>query len=164
MAPTEIDVQWQTSEIIKYLFEDDDDDRLDRNFDDSLECDSPTVSASFDPVLIADRLRTVADSLNDNPEFKDALTNFKQAAAQEAVELAFSHSVEALCKTQVSQRPEVLPEMQIIRASVAIGLYIKKSSPDLRTKVQSAMTAFLNRRVGTWIVSQGGWNKVADDL
>ncbi|KAK2862330.1 hypothetical protein Q5P01_001863 [Channa striata] len=157
MAPTENQVQVQTSEIIKYLFEDEH-AVLFRTLDSNVECDGPE---SFDPVPIADKLRIVADSLTENPQFKAAFTDFKRAAAQEAVELAFSQSVDALCNTHVSQRAEVAPEMQIITASVAFGLYIKKSSPDLRNKVQSAMIAFLNRRVGTWIVKQGGWDKVA---
>ena len=37
----------------------------------------------FDPVLIADKLRTVADALNEDVKFKAVLTNLKQAAAQE---------------------------------------------------------------------------------
>uniref|UniRef100_A0A8D3BP59 Uncharacterized protein n=1 Tax=Scophthalmus maximus TaxID=52904 RepID=A0A8D3BP59_SCOMX len=79
----------------------------------------------------------------------------------QAAEAAFSHGVEALCKTRVSQGAEVAQEMQLIRASVDFGLYIKKSYPELKNKVQSAMTSFLNRRVGTWVAEQGGWVSVS---
>lgn len=37
----------------------------------------------FDPVVIADKLRSVADALNDDPRFKAALTDLKKAAAEE---------------------------------------------------------------------------------
>lgn len=50
--------------------------------------------------------------------------------------------------------------MQLIRASIAFGLYVKKSSPELKSKVQNAMAAFLNRRVGSWIAENGGWVSV----
>lgn len=38
---------------------------------------------NFDPVLIADKLRSVADTLNEDPRFKAALSDLKKAAAQE---------------------------------------------------------------------------------
>ncbi|XP_070815268.1 bcl-2-like protein 15 [Chaetodon trifascialis] len=163
MAPPEAQVEWQTREIINCLFEDDHivslrciPVRLDASL-----TDGPAGSDDhFDPVVIADKLRTVADTLNDDLTFKAALADLKKAAAQEAVEAAFSHGVEALCKTQVSQRAEVSPEMQLIRASAAFGLYVVKSSPELKDRVKSAMDAFLNQRVRSWVIKQGGWDKV----
>lgn len=156
MAPTESTVERQTAEIIKYLF-DDEEDIKDRKLDACLETDS---GDAFDPVLIADKLRCVADALNDDYKFKAALSDLKQAAAQEAVEAAFSNGVDLLCQTYIAQRAEVAPEMQLIRASVSFGLYVKKSCPELKNQIRRAMTAFLNRRVGTWVTKQGGWDKV----
>lgn len=40
---------------------------------------------NFDPVLIADKLRQVADALNEDVKFKAALKELKQAAAQEVL-------------------------------------------------------------------------------
>ncbi|CAJ1051656.1 hypothetical protein EXN66_Car005336 [Xyrichtys novacula] len=156
--PSEAIVEWQTSQIIKYLLADDDEIEERRSHDDMIEADGP--GDDFDPVIIADKLRSVGDALSEDYRFKAAMTELKKAAAQEAAEAAFSCGVEALCQSQVAQKAEVSPEMQLIRASVAFGLYIKKSSPDLRNKVQSTMIAFLNRRVGTWVTQQGGWDKV----
>ncbi|AWP03096.1 putative bcl-2-like protein 15 [Scophthalmus maximus] len=159
MAPTDRDtLERQTSDIIRCLLEDEHVLSC-RGLDASVEIDS--ADPCFDPVLIADKLRDVADSLNDDVTFRAALNDLKRAAAQEAAEAAFSHGVEALCKTRVSQGAEVAQEMQLIRASVDFGLYIKKSYPELKNKVQSAMTSFLNRRVGTWVAEQGGWDRVA---
>ncbi|KAG7495408.1 bcl-2 15 [Solea senegalensis] len=160
MAPTDKNtVDLQTSKIIECLFEDEDVLGF-RHFDNCVETDGPE---DFDPVKVAGKLRHIADSLNNDLAFKAALDELKQAVAQEAAEAAFSHGVEVLCQTQVSQKAEVAPEMQLIRASVALGLYIKKSSPDLKNQVCSAMTAFLNRRVGTWVAQQGGWHNVSYD-
>lgn len=38
---------------------------------------------SFDPVIIADKLRTIADALNNDERFKTALGDLKSEAAQE---------------------------------------------------------------------------------
>lgn len=85
------------------------------------------------------------------------LTLYFGVLSPQAAEAAFSHGVEALCQTQVSQSAEVTSEMQLIRASAALGLYVIKSSPDLKNKVCHAMNAFLNSRVRRWVTQQGGW-------
>lgn len=162
MAPVDpLVLEWQTHLIIKCLLEDDYAESrclLDSN----LETDSVSAAShdDFDAVLIADKLRSVADSMNDDPRFKAALTDLKKAVAEEAIDTAFSQSVEAICQTHVAQRAEVAPEMQLISATVAFGLYVKKACPELKNKVQGAMSAFLNRRVGPWVTQQGGWDKV----
>ncbi|XP_065810605.1 bcl-2-like protein 15 [Labrus bergylta] len=164
MAPTETTtVEWQTSEIIKCLLWDEEDIK-NRSLNPvcafgEVEPDGPDDD-DFDPVLIADKLRRVADALNEDLMFQAALADLKQAAAQEAVDAAFSKGVDSVFQSQVLEQAEVASEMQLIKASVAFGLYIKKSCPGLKSQVQSAMTSFLTRRVGTWVSQQGGWDKV----
>ncbi|KAI9521064.1 hypothetical protein NQZ68_010766 [Dissostichus eleginoides] len=160
MAPNADVVEWQTSQIIKYLFADD--DFTNRRLDAGLEVDGPPGSDDehFDPVIIGDKLRSVADSFNDDV-LKAAVKDMTQAAAQEAIEAAFTNGVEAIFQSQVCQKAEVASEVQLIRASVAFGLYVWKSSPELKNKVQSAMNAFLNSRVGPWLTQQGGWDRVS---
>ncbi|TMS19297.1 Bcl-2-like protein 15 [Larimichthys crocea] len=162
MAPTEIEVEWQTCEIIKCLFEDEEDvSYRTLSLDAGLETDGPAGSNdNFDPVIIADKLRTVADALNEDLKFKAALESFKKAAQKEVTEQAFSQGVEALCQTQVFQTAEVAPELQLIRASAAFGRYVIKSSPELKNQVIGVMTAFVNNRVSPWLTKQGGWDKV----
>lgn len=46
-------------------------------------CLSFVSEDDFDPVVIADKLRSVADALNDDPRFRAALADVKKAAAQE---------------------------------------------------------------------------------
>uniref|UniRef100_A0A1A7XV07 Bcl-2-like protein 15 n=1 Tax=Iconisemion striatum TaxID=60296 RepID=A0A1A7XV07_9TELE len=161
MAPVVLDVkavEWQTTLVIECLL-DDDDGVVNREFS-SLETDGP--GDQFDPVLVADKLRTIADAMNEDPRFQKVLKDLKQAAAQEVVDQAFSNGVETLCQAHVSKGAEVAPEMQLIKASVAFGLYVKKSAPELKTQVQHALTNFLTRRVGSWVAKQGGWDKVQD--
>lgn len=160
MAPTAAQIERQASEILKYLFDDDDDDIKPRELDD-IETDGPTDD-TFDPVLIADKLRTVADALNDDIQCKAVLNDLKQAVAQEAVEAVFTNGVKKLCQSQVSQRAEVAPEMQLIVAAVALGRFITKSSPELKNKVQSAVGVILSKS-GGWVAQQGGWDKVTSN-
>ncbi len=75
----------------------------------------------------------------------------------QAAEQAFIQGVEAICQTPVSKGAEVAAEVQLIRASVAFGLYVIKSCPELKNTVSDVMNTFLNRRVGTWVTKQGGW-------
>lgn len=79
------------------------------------------------------------------------------SSLHQAAEAAFSHGVKALCTPQVAQPAEVSSELQLIRASAALGRFVVKSCPNLKNKVHRTMTAFLNRRVGTWVAQQGGW-------
>ncbi|XP_076740030.1 uncharacterized protein LOC143418610 [Maylandia zebra] len=157
MAPDEKIVEWQTNEIIESLFNDENSARP-RMIDGDLETDS---SDDFDPVIIADKLRAVADTLNKDPNFKKALDELKKTAATEATEAAFERGVELLCKSHVAQKADIAPEMQLIRASAAIGLYLKNSYPEMKENVKTALASFLNRRVGKWITEKGGWGKVA---
>ncbi|KAM8914324.1 bcl-2-like protein 15 [Spinachia spinachia] len=164
MAPTAA-FEWQTDQIVKCLLGDEDEDEAcaQRCPSSQLEVDGPTSTSDeddFDPVIIADKLRTVADSLNADAKFKAALADLKQAVAQEALQTAFSNGVEAICQTPGSQNAEVFPEMQLIRASVALCIYIKKSSPELKHNIQRVVREFLRRRVGLWVMEQGGWDKV----
>lgn len=41
------------------------------------------ISDNFNPVVIADKLRSVADALNDDIIFKAALNDLRKVAAQE---------------------------------------------------------------------------------
>uniref|UniRef100_A0A1A8BLQ4 Uncharacterized protein n=1 Tax=Nothobranchius kadleci TaxID=1051664 RepID=A0A1A8BLQ4_NOTKA len=162
MARVDLDVKyikWQTSLVIKCLL--DDDDKVGSREFSSLEHDGPSDD-QFDPVLVADKLRTIADAMTEDPRLQVVLKELKQAAAQEVVDQAFSKGVETLCQAHASKGAEVAPEMQLIKASVAFGLYVKKSAPELKAQVQSALTNFLTRRVGSWVAQQGGWDKVQD--
>ncbi|KAF6720788.1 Bcl-2-like protein 15 [Oryzias melastigma] len=159
MAPTDAEIRSQTDQIVYFLLAGEDEAQK-RMFTGEIVPDGP--GDDFDPVLIAQKLRAVGDALNDEAHFRAALSDLQKAAAVQAIEAAFIHSVEVLCETHCAKAAEVAPEIQQIKASVALGVYVAKKAPELRSKVHSALTSFLTTRVGGWVAQQGGWGRVRD--
>ncbi|XP_078803853.1 uncharacterized protein LOC144992217 [Oryzias latipes] len=157
MAPTDAEIRSQTDQIVFYLFAGKDEVRT-RMCANEIEPDGP--QDDFDPVLVAEKLRAIGDALNDEARFRAVFSEMQEAAAKETLEAAFSHSVEVLCGTHSATAAEVAPELQLIKASVAFGVYVAKRAPELKSKVQTALSSFLTNRVGGWVAQQGGWGKV----
>lgn len=111
-------------------------------------------------MVIAETLKAIADKLNKDAEISAALRDLQQAAAQEVLNQTLS-SIEDLAQAQVRQNVEVAPELLLIKASVAVGLYVKKTYPNMRDQLQRSIGNFLNQRVGSWVMEQGGWGEVA---
>eukprot|EP00063_Salmo_salar_P014548 XP_013989383.1 PREDICTED: uncharacterized protein LOC106566081 [Salmo salar] len=149
------DIEQQTFDIISCFFEEEQKPVCHRTGDGGIESDGPGDDDGFDPVLIADKLRELADDF-DVTFIQPHIRKLQEAVADKAVE-EFARSVDSLC---AAQRAEVAPEMQLLRASMALGLYIKKTCPDLRPTIQSCMAAFINTRLAGWINQQGGWDQV----
>lgn len=122
------------------------------------ETDGPGDDDGFDPVKIAAKLREIGDDY-DETRIQPLIRDLKLASGRQQVEAAFGSGVEALCQSwAVSGRSEVASEKELLRASVALGLYVKRNCPDLLGGVQGAMATFVNTRLGNWITSQGGWD------
>ncbi|XP_023993005.1 bcl-2-like protein 15 isoform X1 [Salvelinus sp. IW2-2015] len=161
------DIEQQTFNIISCFFEEEHNQTWNRTVKvcERIESDGPGdepkfVSKTgendgFDPVVIADKLRELGDDF-DVKFIQPHIRKLQQAVADKAVE-EFARSVDSLC---AAQGAEVAPEMQLLRASMALGLYVKKTCPDLRATIQSCMTAFINTRLAGWINQQGGWDQV----
>ncbi|KAG9352911.1 hypothetical protein JZ751_017487 [Albula glossodonta] len=113
----------------------------------------------FDPTLIADKLRELADDY-DEKVIQPLMKNITQAAADQVV-TAFGDSVDSLCKSWVAERAEVSSEKHLLKATIMLGLYVKRNSPGLTGAIQNAMANILNTRLGTWVADQGGWDEVA---
>ncbi|KAM4740174.1 bcl-2-like protein 15 [Anableps anableps] len=158
MDPKVDAVRIQTELVMFYLLADK--DEIDARMLDASSVEPDCSEDSFDPVIIADRLRSIGDALNEDIKFKTALKDLAQEATNKTLESVFSRGVETLCESYASKGSEVAPELQLIKASVTLGLYMKKISPDLKDKVKDAMTVFLNNRVSAWVAQQGGWDKV----
>ncbi|KAM9813354.1 bcl-2-like protein 15 [Neosynchiropus ocellatus] len=157
MAPTTALLESQTSQIIQCLFRDENEKIVRRQASETeYETDGPE-DENFDPVIIADKLRTIGDALNARADFQTALSNMIKATVKKELEEAFSNGVDAVVQAQAHTQAEVAPEMLLIKASVAFGLYIKKCCPELKRKAESAMTGYLNEHVGSWVAEQGGW-------
>ncbi|KAM8868501.1 bcl-2-like protein 15 [Synchiropus picturatus] len=162
MAPTTAQLESQTSQIIQCLFRDENEKLKCRQATDhDLETDGPE-DPNFDPVVVADKLRAIGDTLDARADFQTALSKMMKATVEKELKEAFSGGVDAVVQAHGLSQAEVAPEMLLIKVSVAFGLYIKKCCPELKRKAQSAMTGYLNERVGAWVAEQGGWNQVAD--
>ncbi|XP_031682969.1 uncharacterized protein LOC116374427 [Oncorhynchus kisutch] len=149
------DIEQQTFDIISCFFEEEQNPVCNRKVYRDIESDGPGDDDEFDPVVIADKLRELGDDF-DVKFIQPHIRKLQQAVADKVVE-EFARTVDSLC---AAQRAEVAPEMQLLRASMALGLYVKKTCPDLRATIQSCMTAFINTRLAGWITQQGGWDQV----
>lgn len=150
MAPR--DFQKETSKIISCLFEDE--------RETFLETDGPgddSDSDDLDAIRIAAKLRELGDHYDET--VIQPLIKCVQAAAKDQVLVAFSNSVESLCKTWVAESPEVTSEKQLLKATITLALYVKKNCPDMTGPVQYAMNSFINNRLANWIIQQGGWEQ-----
>lgn len=158
MAPDLKQVEEQTLDVLQCLFDDDHGAAFRTG---EIEHDGPDDgNDTFDPVVIAEKLKAVADNLNKDAEIRAAMRDLQRAAAQEVLDQTLS-SIVTLAESQVKQSAEVAPELLLIKASVAVGLYVKKTYPNMRDQLQRSIGSFLNQRVGHWVVQQGGWGEVA---
>ncbi|XP_018614043.1 bcl-2-like protein 15 [Scleropages formosus] len=124
-----------------------------------LNCDYETDAAdedSFDPTVIADKLRELGDDY-DAKVIQPLIKNIGKAARDQVVE-AFADSVTKLCESRGVA--ELDPEKCLLKASVQLGLCVAKKCPELRAVVEYAMANFLNIRLASWVEAQGGWEEV----
>uniref|UniRef100_W5MXP7 BCL2 like 15 n=1 Tax=Lepisosteus oculatus TaxID=7918 RepID=W5MXP7_LEPOC len=161
MAPK--DFKQQTSSVIQCLFEEPVLKAKSLVFEDTVVADGVgDEEDSFDPVIIADKLRQLGDDYNEKvikPHMDKFLNQARSAAAEQAA-LAFSDAVESLCKSWPSEGAEVRQEKYLLKASVTVGLYAYKKCPNLSETIQNVLTQFVETRLGSWIVQQGGWVSV----
>uniref|UniRef100_A0AAY4DBF4 Bcl-2-like protein 15 n=1 Tax=Denticeps clupeoides TaxID=299321 RepID=A0AAY4DBF4_9TELE len=114
-------------------------------------------AAAFDPQEVARKLRDLGDEY-DERRIQPLIRGIREAAANQVRPTeVFVSSVNNLCEAWLGQRAEVAPERDLLRASVALGLYVKKNCPDMVQNVQRLLTSFLNARLADWISAQGGW-------
>ncbi|CAF96796.1 unnamed protein product [Tetraodon nigroviridis] len=159
MAPNQKAVELQTEEIFSHLLEDK--PIVYQGPFSAVETDSPAGSDDeFNAVLIAAKLKAIADSLNDNVVFKEALEEFKIEAAKGAIEAAFSHTVKNACRAQASQCPGLSPELQLLKTTATFACLVANSCPSLRGTIFGPTIAFINRNLGDWITQQGGWGRI----
>ncbi|MCJ8744317.1 hypothetical protein PDJAM_G00117140 [Pangasius djambal] len=121
-----------------------------------LDTDSPS---GFDPVKIAAQLRQLGDHY-DETVIQPLMRDVQRAAADQAA-VAFTNSVELLYSMWVAERPEVVPEKHLLKATMALSLYMKRNCPDLKKHVRGAIVNIINNRLSSWIMQQGGWEQVS---
>ncbi|XP_036415531.1 bcl-2-like protein 15 [Colossoma macropomum] len=149
MAPQ--DFESQTNAIISCLF---------LNERDIYETDGPgsLEDENADAMKIAEKLRQLGD-LYDETVIQPLIKEVRTASKQQVV-TAFSNGVDSLSKMWVAERAEVVPEKHLLKATITLALYMKKNCPDV-TGVQEAVVSFVNNRLASWIIQQGGWEKAS---
>ncbi|KAJ8258064.1 hypothetical protein GJAV_G00192770 [Gymnothorax javanicus] len=160
MAPR--DIQQQTYEIINCLFDPTQSSSEFKTLND-IESDFPEDNDdSFDPVVIADHLREIGDQLDEKVlnQYKSILEN----AAQKQVEAAFKTAVDALSKTWMPESGDVATERYLLKATVALGLYVNRNCPRIVSTIQGVMANYINTYLAPWINQQGGWGRVAPEI
>ncbi|KAK2821312.1 hypothetical protein Q7C36_020655 [Tachysurus vachellii] len=135
----------QTSVILSCLFD-----------EPYLETDSAN---DFDPIKIANQLRQLGDHY-DETVIQPLIRNIQKAPADQA-SVMFTNSVNTLCEMWVADRPEVASEKHLLKATMALSLYINRNCPDVTTRVRGAIVSILSNRLASWIMEQGGWEQAS---
>ncbi|XP_055510771.1 BH3-interacting domain death agonist-like [Leucoraja erinacea] len=154
-----LDLREQTAIIIDHL--------LDPDFWSCLleaDCDSPDPISEEEKILkVAQCLRAFGDQYNDMiqeqmKEFKPRLTELKNNQASEG----FSRMVTELSNSRVlcTHAEQLGPEMNVLRTTVILGMYISKEVPELLPRIKDAMVNYINTNLLTWIRQSGGWENL----
>ncbi|XP_029429984.1 bcl-2-like protein 15 [Rhinatrema bivittatum] len=110
---------------------------------------------TFDPQLIATQLRDMGDRINK--EIKEHMKQLTQDWGNEKVVLDFPEACTTISNTWTARHPEAASEMSLLSVTVALVKYVVNRAPQLREKVASAMTTFINSKLTSHIQSLGGW-------
>ncbi|XP_066559765.1 bcl-2-like protein 15 [Amia ocellicauda] len=163
MAPR--DLEQQTLLIVHFLFEEPTESNRCLMRDEGMVADSTDDSDTFDPVLIAEKLRTLGDDYNEKviKPHMDKFVKEARTAAVDKVTEAFCSTVDSMGQVWAAESGSIRQEKYLLKATVMLGLYASKNCPNLSRPIQAAVTQFLNTRLGSWISGQGGWEEVASD-
>ncbi|NXG77761.1 B2L15 protein, partial [Baryphthengus martii] len=143
----------------------------------SLETDSgdgaePTVAAAelpstFDPVVIASRLRRMGDQCNLDFErvpsdaLAEVLKGKKLKLLSRCLQVEkFGAAVDSLTRRWSDQNPELVYEKAFLCVSVKLVMYLAKKVPALRPCNQLTEVINGNSQVRKYIEDRGGWVRI----
>ncbi|KFP16428.1 Bcl-2-like 15, partial [Egretta garzetta] len=117
----------------------------------SLETDS---GASFDPVVIASRLRRMGDQCNMDFErvSSEALAEVLRGKMEK-----FGAAVDSLSRTWSDRNPEMAYERAFLSIAVKLLMHVTKKVPAIVQRNQLVQAINGNSRVRSYIESCGGW-------
>ncbi|XP_009637682.1 bcl-2-like protein 15 [Egretta garzetta] len=130
----------------------------------SLETDSgePVLSAgeppaSFDPVVIASRLRRMGDQCNMDFErvSSEALAEVLRGKMEK-----FGAAVDSLSRTWSDRNPEMAYERAFLSIAVKLLMHVTKKVPAIVQRNQLVQAINGNSRVRSYIESCGGWENL----
>ncbi|KFO93989.1 Bcl-2-like 15, partial [Buceros rhinoceros silvestris] len=142
----------QTARVVEALFA----DLLEEDESDcrSLETDSGEAPASFDPAIIASRLRRMGDQCN---------LDFERASSEALAEVLkgkmekFGAAVDNLSRSWSDQNPELVYERAFLCVSVKLLMHIAKKVPGVVRPSQLTQVINGNAQVRNYIEACGGW-------
>ncbi|XP_078276573.1 bcl-2-like protein 15 isoform X2 [Rhinoraja longicauda] len=152
------DLKEQTAIIIEHLLDQDPWGLLETDCD----CDSDSsgpISEDEAILKVAQCLRKLGDEYNDN--LQREMKTF-HPRLQEPTSEVFSKMVTELSNNHVllTNAQQLGPEMNMLRTTVILGMYIAKELPELLPSVKTAMVNYINTNLLTWIRHSGGWENL----
>uniref|UniRef100_A0A663LK91 BCL2 like 15 n=1 Tax=Athene cunicularia TaxID=194338 RepID=A0A663LK91_ATHCN len=105
---------------------------------------------TFDPTVIASRLRLMGDRCN---------MDFERVSSEALVE-KFAAAVDSLSKRWRDQNPELVYESAFLSVAVKLVMHIAKKVPALVHPTQLIEVINGNPRVRNYIEAQGGWENL----
>ncbi|XP_019369643.1 PREDICTED: bcl-2-like protein 15 [Gavialis gangeticus] len=111
--------------------------------------------STFDPVVIASRLRMLGDMYNQDLEgpAQQVITGMTSGKVE-----AFRAAVESLSRSWSSQNPELGYERALLSVSVKLGMYVAQKIPAVKEQLVELINR--NRQVRGYIQNQGGWENL----
>ncbi|NXI53381.1 B2L15 protein, partial [Chloroceryle aenea] len=129
----------------------------------SLETDSESVGSAvelpttFDPVVIASRLRQMGDQCN--LDFEKVSSELLAEVLKGKVE-KFGAAVDFLGKAWSDQNPELVYERAFLCVSVKLAMYLIKKVPVMKCFNQLTEVINGNSQVRKYIEDHGGWVRI----
>ncbi|XP_074833811.1 bcl-2-like protein 15 isoform X2 [Carettochelys insculpta] len=117
-------------------------------------CAAANASSTFDPAIIASRLRRLGDQYNEDLEQPAQCTIV--GVAKGKVE-EFGALVDSLSKSWSSRNPELGYERAFLAVSVKLLAYLAQKVPDVVRQLRLAELINGNREVRGYIQTHGGW-------
>ncbi|XP_069731993.1 bcl-2-like protein 15 [Phaenicophaeus curvirostris] len=113
--------------------------------------------ASFDPVLIASRLRQMGDQCNMDFErvSSEALADVLKGKMER-----FGAAVDSLSRSWSDQHPELVYEKAFLCVSVKLLMHLAKKIPTMVHPSQFVSVINGNPQVRSYIEACGGWEKL----
>uniref|UniRef100_A0A8C8SH49 BCL2 like 15 n=1 Tax=Pelusios castaneus TaxID=367368 RepID=A0A8C8SH49_9SAUR len=117
-------------------------------------CATAGVSSTFDPAIIASRLRRLGDLYNE--DLKEPAQRVVAEMVKGKVE-EFGATVDSLSKSWSSLNPELGYERAFLAVSVKLLMYLAQKVPAVVTQIQLVELINGNHEVRGYIENQGGW-------
>ncbi|XP_067414872.1 bcl-2-like protein 15 [Emydura macquarii macquarii] len=118
---------------------------------------SAEASSTFDPAIIASRLRRLGDLYNEDLEqpAQRVIAEVTKGKVEE-----FGATVDSLSRSWSSLNPELGYERAFLAVSVKLLVYLARKVPAVATQLRLVELINGNREVRGYIETRGGWENI----